>query len=89
MMVMNCIKKAEELLNQPTYMTIPADPTTKQNNNLITLLKNIKAEDGINKATYRIMYPTGQDHQNSICYQNSQSRSATETLSVQQMGSFL
>ena len=53
------VMKAEELLNQPTYKTIPANTTTKQKNKLITLLKNIKAEGGINEATYRRMYPTG------------------------------
>ena len=31
-------KKAEELLNQQTYKIIPADPTTKQKNKLITWL---------------------------------------------------
>ena len=53
------IRKAEELLNQPTYKTIPADHTTKQKKKLITQLKNIKAEGGINDATNRRMYPTG------------------------------
>ena len=50
------MKKAKELLNQPTYKVIPADPTTKQK--LITLVKNIKEEGGINKETYRRMYLT-------------------------------
>ena len=53
------IRKAEELLSQPTYKTIPADTTTKYKNKLITLLKIIKAEGGINEATYRRLYPTG------------------------------
>ena len=52
------IRKAEELLNQPIYKTNPADPTTKQMNKLITLLKNIKAEGGINDAMYKRMYTT-------------------------------
>ena len=43
------IKKAEELLNQATYKVIPTNPTIKQKNKLITLLKNIKAEGGINE----------------------------------------
>ena len=51
------IKKAE-LLDQTTYKTITADPTIKQKNKLITLLKNIKAEGGINDDTYRKVYPT-------------------------------
>ena len=41
------IKKAEELLNQDSYKIIPADPTTKQKNKLITLLKKIKQEGHI------------------------------------------
>ena len=53
------IRKAEDLLNQPTYKLIPADPTTRQKIKLINLLKTIKAEGGINEETYKIMYPTG------------------------------
>ena len=52
------IKKAEELLNQDSYKIILADPTTKQNK-LVTLLKNIKAEGGINEDIYKRLYPTG------------------------------
>ena len=52
------IKKAEELLNQPTYKSIPTNPTTKYKNKLITLLKTIKAEGGINEFNYRRLYPT-------------------------------
>ena len=40
------MKKIVELLNQPTYRTIPADPTTKCKNKVITLLRNIKTEGG-------------------------------------------
>ena len=50
--------KVEELLNQPTYNTIPTDPTIKQKNKPKTLLQNIKAERGINKTAYRRMYLT-------------------------------
>ena len=53
------IKKAEYLLNQPTYKLIPADPTIRQKTKLINLLKNIKAEGSINEETYKRMYPTG------------------------------
>ena len=58
LMVMNkkdYFKKAEDLLNQPTYKPIPVDPTTRQKNKLINLLKNIKAEGGINEETYKRM----------------------------------
>ena len=51
-------KKAEELLNTGTYKKIPEDPTKKQKNKLISILKNIKAEGGLNEETYRRLYPT-------------------------------
>ena len=51
-------KKAEELLNTRTYKKIPQDPTKKQKNKLISILKNIKAEGGLNEETYRRLYPT-------------------------------
>ena len=37
-------KKAEELLNTRTYKKIPDDPTKKQKNKLISILKNIKVK---------------------------------------------
>ena len=52
-------EKAEELLNQPTYRPIPNDPTNKLKIRLISLLKQIKTEGGINDATYKRIYPTG------------------------------
>ena len=51
--------KAEELLNQPTYRPIPNDLTNKLKNRLISLLKQIKTEGGINDATFKRLYPTG------------------------------
>ena len=53
------VKKADELLNQPTYRTISSDPTTKYKNKLINLLKTIKTEGVMNEALYRRPYPTG------------------------------
>ena len=53
------MKKVEDLLNQSTYKLIPADPITRQKTELINLLKNIKAEGGINEEIYIRMYPTG------------------------------
>ena len=46
-------KKALELLDQPTYKTITADPTTKYKNRLISLLKTIKSEGGLDEVTYK------------------------------------
>ena len=54
-----CKKKAEELLQQPTYQPIPTDPTSKYKNKLISMLKSIKAEGGISVAVYKRLYPTG------------------------------
>ena len=51
-------KKAEELLNTGTYKKISDDPTKKHKNKLISILKNIKAEGGINEETYRRLCPT-------------------------------
>ena len=48
-----------EVLQQPNYKILPSDPTTKHKNKLISLLKSIKAEGGINDNLYRKLYPTG------------------------------
>ena len=53
------IRKAQALLDQPEYKSIQSDPTTKYKNKLISILKSIKAEGGINEVTYRRLYPTG------------------------------
>ena len=52
-------KISEDLLNQSTYRVLPSDPTSKQKNKLIAILKNIKSEGGINDNIYRKLYPTG------------------------------
>ena len=52
-------KKALELLDQPTYNTLADDPTTKYKNRLISLLKTIKSEGGIDETVYKKLYPTG------------------------------
>ena len=46
-------KKAEELLNKPTCKKIPEDPTSRQKNKLINILKNIKTEGGLSEEAYR------------------------------------
>ena len=53
------IQKAEELLNTSTYKKIPEDPTNKQKNKLVNILKRIKSEVGLNEDTYKKLYPTG------------------------------
>ena len=53
------IRKSEDLLKQDTYRELVADPTNKYKNKLISLLKTIKSQGGINNSTYRRLYPTG------------------------------
>ena len=53
------IKKSEDLLNQTTYKALTTDLTSKYKSKLINLLKNIKAEGGIDNNTYKRLYPTG------------------------------
>ena len=53
------IEKAEELLKEKIHKTIPTDPTNKQKNKLIQILKKIKEEGGVSEATYKKVYPTG------------------------------
>ena len=52
-------RKADDLLSQPSYKNIPTDPTNKYKTKLITLLKKIKTEGGIDEAPCRRLYPTG------------------------------
>ena len=52
--------KAQELLNdRKTYKEINTDPTNKLKTKLLSLLKKIKAEGGIEEQLYKKMYPTG------------------------------
>ena len=53
------IQKSEELLHQPNYKILQSDPTNKYKNKLISLLKSIKAEGGMDENTYKRLYPTG------------------------------
>ena len=53
------IQKSEELLHQQNYKILQSDPTNKYKNKLISLLKSIKAEGGMNHNTYGRLYPTG------------------------------
>ena len=53
------IRKSEDLLKKNNYRELTADPTNKYKNKLISLLKTIKSQGGINNTTYRRLYPTG------------------------------
>ena len=53
------IKKMKELLEDTnTYKPLNMDPTNKQKNKLINILRRIKTKSGIEETTYRKMYPT-------------------------------
>ena len=53
-------RKAKELLEDTnTYRTIQSDPTNRLKNKLISMLRRIKAETGMQENTYKKMYPTG------------------------------
>ena len=54
-----CINKSQDLLKEDTYRVLTEDPTNKQKNRLILLLKKIKNEGGISEEKYKFMYPTG------------------------------
>ena len=53
------INKANSLLNQNTYRSICRDPTNSIKNKLISMLKRVKNQTGLDTNTYRSLYPTG------------------------------
>ena len=53
------MEKSQELLVQPAYRTIGSDPTNKLKARLITMLRKIKRESGMEENLYKAMYPTG------------------------------
>ena len=53
------INKANSLLNQNTYRSIPRDPTNSIKNKLISILKRVKNQTGLDSNTYKSMYHTG------------------------------
>ena len=52
------VNKAEDLLKESSYKKIAEDPTAKQKNKLISILKNIKTDGGLKDEVYRGLYPT-------------------------------
>ena len=52
------INKAEELLAQLAYRTIPKDPTNKIKAQLITKLRRIKRDNNLDEGMYKAMHPT-------------------------------
>ena len=53
------IDKATNLLSQPAYRTIERDPTNKLKAKLITLLRKLKRETGLEDHIHKYMYPMG------------------------------
>ena len=53
------INKANSLLNQTTYRSIPRNPTNTIKNKLISILKKLKNQTGLDSTNYKSMYPTG------------------------------
>ena len=53
------INKSNNLLAQPAIRPILRDPTNKIKAKLITLLKKVKSQTGLDSNTYKAMYPTG------------------------------
>ena len=53
------INKANSLLNQNTYRSITRDPIYSIKNKLISILKRVKNQTGLDSNTYKSMYPTG------------------------------
>ena len=53
------VNKANRLLSQNTYRSIPRDPTNTIKNKLISILKRVKNQTGLDSSTYMSMYPTG------------------------------
>ena len=53
------INNTNSLLNQNTYKSIPRDPTNSTKNKLISILKRVKSQTGLDSNTYKSMYPTG------------------------------
>ena len=53
------INKANSLLNQSTYRSIPRDPNNSIKNKLISILKRVKNQTRLDSDTYKSMYPTG------------------------------
>ena len=67
------ISKANTLLSQNTYRSIPWDPTNSIKNKLINILKRVKSQTGLSNQTYKAMYPTGCIPPGSMDYPRSTS----------------
>ena len=53
------INKYNNLLAQPAYRPMPRDLTNKIQAKLITILRKVKNQTGLDNNTYKYMYPMG------------------------------
>ena len=53
------IHNSNNLLHQPIYRAIPWDPTNTIKNKLISILKRVKSQTGLDSVTYNSIYLTG------------------------------
>ena len=53
------MNKASNPLAMPACRPIPNDPTNKIKAKLISILRKVKKETGLEDSTYKYMYPTG------------------------------
>ena len=76
------INKANRLLNQNTFGVLPRDPTNTIKNKLISILKRVKNQTGLDSITYKSMYPTGCVPQVLWPPQDPQTRHSSKAYSV-------
>ena len=53
------VNKSNNFLAQPAYRHILKDPTNKVKATLISILRKVKKETGLDNNTYKYMYPMG------------------------------
>ena len=76
------INKANSLLNQNTYRSLPRDPTNSIKNKLISILKRVKNQTGLDSNTYKSMYPQAVSPQVLWPPQDPQTRHPPKAYSV-------
>ena len=65
------INKANSLLKQNTYRSIPRDLTNTIKNKLISILKRVKNQTGLDSNTYKSMYPQAVSPLSSMAFPRS------------------
>ena len=83
------IDKATYLLVQPAYRTIDSVPTNKLKAKLITILRRIKRETGLEESIYKYMYPMGCTSPQFFGLQRSIKLTPSQACSILQRLSYL